>query len=117
MKKFSDSAYKNLTDEMRSQAPVGESFDILERRLSIGGRDATMFFVDGLVSGSMMQRVMFSLLSLTEEQVDRAESSGEFIKHNLPFLDSLTTGDVEKALTFMIRPCASSRGGVRRERS
>lgn len=101
MKKFSDSAYKNLTDEMRSQAPVGESFDILERRLSIGGRDATMFFVDGLVSGSMMQRVMFSLLSLTEEQVDRAESSGEFIKHNLPFLDSLTTGDVEKALTFM----------------
>ena len=55
MKKFSDSAYKNLTDEMRSQAPVGESFDILERRLSIGGRDATMFFVDGLVSGSMMR--------------------------------------------------------------
>ena len=51
--------YSELLRTMREKVPVGESFDLLERKLVIGGRDASMFFVDGLVDGGMMQRVIF----------------------------------------------------------
>ncbi len=43
--------YENLLRQIKSQVPVDESFDLLERKLKIGEQDATMFFVDGLVDG------------------------------------------------------------------
>ena len=56
--------YNELIFDLKSKVPVGESFDLLERKLNIGGQDGTMFFADCLVNGSMMQRVIFSLFSL-----------------------------------------------------
>ncbi|MDO4544766.1 MAG: spore germination protein [Bacillota bacterium] len=93
--------YKELLKEIKGQVPVGESFDLLERKLNVGDRDATMFFVDGLVSGSMMQRVIFSLFSLQKDQVDRAEDAESFIKYNLPFLDTLVVKDVNQAIKYL----------------
>ena len=72
--------YTELLSEIKSQIPVGESFDLLERKLEIAGRDAEMFFVDGLVDGSMMQRVLFSLFSLKTEQLETAETMEQFLQ-------------------------------------
>ena len=43
---------------------VDESFDIVERRLVVGGSDATFIFIDGFVKDGELQRVMQTLLSL-----------------------------------------------------
>ena len=93
--------YNILVQKIRNQVPVGESFDLLERKMQIGGREATMFFTDGLVDGGMMQRVMFSLLSLKKAQMDRAANAGEFIQYNLPFLDALVVEDTDQAIKFL----------------
>lgn len=93
--------YNELLKEIKSRVPVGESFDILERKLTIGGRQATMFFVDGLVDGGMMQRLMFSLLSLKKQKLDEISSSEDFIKNCLPFLDALVLDDVESSIKYM----------------
>ncbi len=93
--------YKIMLEQIKVKAPVGESFDLLERKLNIGGRDARMFFVDGLVDGGMMQRVIFSLFSLKKPQIDRAVTSEEFIQYNLPFLDTLVVDDVDTALKHL----------------
>ncbi|MDO4745062.1 MAG: spore germination protein [Bacillota bacterium] len=87
--------YNELLKEIKSRVPVGESFDILERKLTIGGRQATMFFVDGLVDGGMMQRLMFSLLSLKKQKLDEISSSEDFIKNCMPFLYDLVLDYVE----------------------
>lgn len=93
--------YRELLYEIKSQIPVGESFDLLERKLNIAGREAEMFFVDGLVDGSMMQRVLFSLFSLKKEQLDNADTIEKFLQSNLPFLDALITRDIDQAIKFM----------------
>jgi stage V sporulation protein AF len=90
--------YNKLTKEFRQKVPVGESFDLLERKLLIGGRKASMFFVDGLTNGTMMQRVLYSLLDLTEEQVSKAKNTDEFIAMNLPFLDCTVEAEVDNAI-------------------
>ena len=63
------SEYENLLRQIKSQVPVDESFDLLERKLKIGERDATMFFVDGLVDGDVMQRVVASLQGLDKKKL------------------------------------------------
>ena len=93
--------YTELLSEIKSQIPVGESFDLLERKLEIAGRDAEMFFVDGLVDGSMMQRVLFSLFSLKTEQLENAETMEQFLQANLPFLDAVITRDVDQAVKLL----------------
>lgn len=93
--------YTELLSEIKSQIPVGESFDLLERKLEIAGRDAEMFFVDGLVDGSMMQRVLFSLFSLKTEQLETAETMEQFLQSNLPFLDAMITRDVDQAIKYL----------------
>lgn len=93
--------YEVLISQIKSKAPVGESFDLLERKLSIGGRDATMFFVDGLVDGGMMQRVIFSLFSLKKPQMEQAQDARGFIQYNLPFLDTFVVEDVDLAIRHL----------------
>ena len=93
--------YNVLLETIKRKIPAGESFDLLERKLVIGGRDATMFFVDGLTDGGMMQRVLFSLFSLKKQQVDSASTADDFIEHNLAFLDSLVVYDVDKAIKYL----------------
>ena len=93
--------YNELIKELKKKVPVGESFDLLERKLDIGGKDATMFFVDGLVDGGMMQRVIFSLFSLAPEKVSKAKTADDFLKSNMPFLDALVITDLDAAIKYM----------------
>lgn len=93
--------YNQLIRDIKKKIPVGESFDLLERKLVIGGKQATMFFVDGLVDGGMMQRVIFSLFSLKNDKVEKAKNAEEFIESNLPFLDTMVISDLEQAIRFM----------------
>lgn len=93
--------YNELIKEMKRRVPVGESFDLLERKLNIGGKAASMFFVDGLVDGGMMQRVIFSLFSLKPQQVESAKTAQEFIETSMPFLDTMVLKDLDQAIKFM----------------
>ena len=90
--------YNQLLEEMREKLPLGECFDVLERDLSIGGRNTTMFFVDGLTKGSVVQLVMSFLLAIPPQAMDRAETARDFIKYNMPYLDTIVEPDVDNAL-------------------
>lgn len=93
--------YNLLVEKMKRKAPIGESFDLLERKLNIAGKDATIFFTDGLTDGGMMQRVLFSLMSLKPQQVEKIVSAEEFIKRNLAFLDALVVYETDMAIRYM----------------
>lgn len=93
--------YQELLAQIKGQVPIGESFDLLERNLKIGERDATMFFVDGLVDSTIMQRVVSNLQGLEKKQVDRAASAEEFMAYNLAFLDCLLASDLKQAIQFL----------------
>ena len=101
MRGFFMDKYNELIKEMKRRVPVGESFDLLERKLNIGGKAASMFFVDGLVDGGMMQRVIFSLFSLKPQQVESAGTAQEFIETGMPFLDTMVLKDLDQAIKFM----------------
>ena len=60
-----------------------------------------MFFVDGLVDGDVMQRVVASLQGLDKKTVDRAKTAGEFMAYNLAFLDCLLASDMKQGIQFL----------------
>ena len=55
----------NVVD-LRSRLRVSESFDVIERHLTVGTSDICFFYVDGFVKDGEMQRIMQYLLSKKE---------------------------------------------------
>lgn len=83
-----ENMFKMYLDIFEKELPVGESFDMLKRSLVIGGRQAVMFFVDGLTDGEKGQRLLSDLMKISEEQLKDIHESREFIETVLPFLDA-----------------------------
>ena len=67
---------------------VCESFDLIERHLTVGGRDLCFFFVDGFAKDSEMQRVMTHLLQ--SGKIGTAEE----VMRGLPYVEVELSSDV-----------------------
>ncbi|MBR6585319.1 MAG: spore germination protein [Firmicutes bacterium] len=73
---------------LKKELPVGESFDVLERKLVVGGRAVSMFFVDGLTDGEKAQHILSHLMRVPAAALDGVHTSQQFIEKVLPFLDT-----------------------------
>ena len=65
-----------------------ENFDILEKELVIGGRQACLFAVDGFTKGDISEKVLEFFYSIKEE--DMPKEYQDFVKKCTPFLDIMT---------------------------
>ena len=81
-------AFSMYMDILKKELPIGESFDLLERKLIIGGRRASMFFVDGLTDGEKTQRILAYLMAVPAAALCEVSSSHRFIETTLPFRDT-----------------------------
>ena len=81
---------------LSSRLRAGESFDIIERHLTVLGEDLCFFYVDGFVKDSEMQRLMEYLLS--QKSFDDAES----LVRCLPYIEVELGTDVEKIVTSVL---------------
>lgn len=88
--------YEKYLALFHKELPLGESFDLLERKVVIGGRQGTMFFVDGLTDGELMQRVMDYLMKVQPRDMEGVGRSSQFIAAHLPFLDAALAAPKEK---------------------
>ena len=79
-----------------SRLRVKESFDIIERHLSVAGEDVCFFYVDGFTKDSEMQRLMQYLLSQKELK------DAKTLVKSLPYIEVELGGDVEKIVTAVL---------------
>ncbi|MDO4311957.1 MAG: spore germination protein [Eubacteriales bacterium] len=74
--------------------PVEDSFDIVQRNIVIGGRDAAFYFVDGFTKDESMLKIMDSLFSVTEE--DMPKSATVFSRKYIPYVEVDILGDFDQ---------------------
>ena len=74
--------YRNATASLKENTayvneilPVQESFDIVQRNMMIGGREAAFFFVDGFTKDESMLKIMDSMMSITEEDMPKSATA------------------------------------------
>ena len=60
-----DLAVERLDDWMR----LKYSFDVIGRKMSVGDRKATMYFVDGFIKDEIMEKIMEFTMKLTPEDL------------------------------------------------
>jgi len=54
------SSLKENADKLKNILDINTNFDIIYKEMSIGGKDAGFFFIDGFIKDEVMQKLMSS---------------------------------------------------------
>ena len=101
MKKLTNNYIDNVAT-LDSLLSVNENFDILKKILIIGEDELTLYFIDGFVKDTVMQKLMihFSSLKSLGERTDR--SAQEFLFHNLPYVEADVCDDLDLMVQMLL---------------
>ena len=84
---------KNV-DYMNQMLPVEDSFDIVQRDIQIGGKDATFYFIDGFTKDESMLKIMDSFFNIKEE--DMPKDAAAFATTCIPYVEVDVIGDFDQ---------------------
>ena len=93
---------RNLEENRKMMAeifPLGKSFDLIERRIVIGGKNAVMYFIDGFVKDAVVGKMMQFFLSITPDQLTNVHTAQDFSARFVSYVEVTTESDVEKIVT------------------
>lgn len=82
--KISREIKKNI-ETLRQILPIQESFDLIQRDMIIGGRDASFYFVDGFTKDEAMLKIMDALFGVSDEAMP--EDASSFTNTFLPYVE------------------------------
>ena len=81
-------------DYMNQMLPVEESFDIIQRDIQIGGKDATFYFIDGFTKDESMLKIMDSFFNIKEG--DMPKDATAFATTCIPYVEVDVIGDFDQ---------------------
>ena len=90
--------YKLFLEKFRGQLPLEECFDLLERKIVIGDRQARMYYIDGLTDTEKCQLLLNFVLDVDTTEMDELLSSDEFIERFFPYIAAETSSDIDTAV-------------------
>ena len=85
---------------MNQILPVKDSFDLVQRDLVLGEREASFFFIDGFMKDEVMLKIMDSFLSVAKE--DMPGSATGFARQCLPYVEVDTISDFDQVLRNLL---------------
>ncbi len=101
MTEFTES-YNNNLHLVNTAMRVGESFDIIVKRLKIGGRKATIYGIDGFIKDEMLEKELEYLAGITPEQLSEISDADEFCDTYITYIETSAEESLEKFITFIL---------------
>lgn len=80
--------YKSLQENMDAcerLLGISKSFDLISRRMTIGGKGACFYFIDGFIKDEAMLKIMDALYGVTKE--DLPDSAERLVSDFLPYVE------------------------------
>lgn len=101
---LSDFAYPYQANllRVRDALRVEESFDLLEKKIRMGDRQAAFFCIDGFVKDEMFEKVLEYCSKLTEKQLKEAPDADAFLDAFVTYIEADTTDSLETFVTFVL---------------
>ena len=101
MKFFTDDYNSNL-HMINETLRIGESFDIIIKRLEIGGRKASFYSLSGFIKDEMFEKELEYLSKLTKEDMRNTEDADEFLDKYVTYIQCKSETDFEKFITAIL---------------
>ena len=90
--------YKENVKYLNRALRVDESFDLLRKTLRVGDGEFTLYYVDGFVKDTVMQKLMMHFLSVKK----LPDSAYEFMINSVPYVESDVTEDADLMIQMVL---------------
>lgn len=97
MRRLSEDYQKNV-EYLNGALRVKESFDVLSKTLRFGDGEATLYYIDGFVKDTVMQKLMMHFLS----QKKLPDSARKFMETAVPYVETDVTEDVDLMIQMVL---------------
>ncbi len=77
---------------------VSENFDVLSKTLRVADKEITLYYIDGFVKDTVMQKLMMHFLS----QKKLPNSAREFMESGVPYVETDITEDVDLMIQMVL---------------
>ena len=88
---------------------VSESFDLIKKTLAVGSDELTLYYIDGFVKDTVMQKLMMHFTSQkgltfegTGSQAGESSAATSFVRHALPYVEADVTDVVDTMVTMVL---------------
>ncbi len=86
---------------------VKNNFDIIRKDLAVGADRLTMYYIDGFVKDTVMQKLMMHFasqegLTFPRGRYDSDSVAQRFVDHALPYVETDVSGDVDTLLQMVL---------------
>ena len=88
--------YAETVEKLNDKLRVDASFDLISRAVSVGGRRATMYFVDGFTKDEVLEKMLEFMAKLPPEDVRGVNNADEFIARFITYVEVDCASDVEQ---------------------
>ena len=105
MRKFSTDFALNV-ETLDTELNVKENFDIIKREMLINAHRVVMYYVDGFVTASIMQKLMMHLVTIKDIGNTDAKTVEEFVKRSIPGVEVDPCYDIDKAEKLVLSGCS-----------
>lgn len=95
--------FNNIASYLRQELAIDQNFDIVERNIKIGGRNSYLYFIDGFVNSSLMERILAAFFAVSPSEMESYQSAEAFVQNVLPN----TQGEMEFNRQKMIKSILS----------
>lgn len=91
-----------LLTELRSQLPLNESFDVVERNIVIGGREAYLYFIDGFAKDRLLILMLQSFEALDVWDLEEMPTLLDFAKYRIPHIKAEIVPAAKDVITSVL---------------
>ncbi len=97
-----NSFFTRTRTQLRSALPLKKSFDVIERNIIVGGREVSLYFIDGFIKDELMQRIMTDFFKTTEQEMKALSTAADFIARRIPYVEVSEETDVKEVVKAVL---------------
>lgn len=101
MNKFTDSYQINCSYIISLLKP-DENFDLIVKKIEIGGKNATLFCVSGFIKDEMFDLTLQYLTKIQKEEMKKAQNAESFLKHFVTYVASSSEKETDSFITAVL---------------
>ncbi|MBE6776143.1 MAG: spore germination protein [Ruminococcaceae bacterium] len=101
MSDFSKS-YKENIKTVSKRLRLGESYDIILKKIKLADREAALFCLDGFLKDEMLEKNLEYFTKLTAEDMKRADNAQKFVDTYTTYVEANVVDKLEDYITFVL---------------
>lgn len=79
-----------------------ENFDVIIKHISVGGKKATLFCIDGFVKDVMLEKMLEYLTSLSETEMKKADTAQKLVDNFITYIEADTENKTHNFITLIL---------------